>query len=146
MGKLLERLPESEAGLAWKPHAKSMSLGGICTHLANLPTWTGEIFDRAQLPDSYELECVSKGAGVRVAANGRPLGRAGDLARVLRSAFRRAPEWAVRGQAPGAFEAPHRIRSFHQFDDPNPRSGFGLRCDAASLRQASGTLSTTRRT
>jgi hypothetical protein len=35
----------------------------------------------------------------RVAANGRPLGRAGDLA-LDRTAFRRAPEWAVRGQAP----------------------------------------------
>jgi len=35
--KVLERLPDEK--LAWKPHAKSMSLGGLATHLSNLPTW-----------------------------------------------------------------------------------------------------------
>lgn len=35
--KLLERVPEDK--LAWKPHAKSMSLGGLSTHIANLPHW-----------------------------------------------------------------------------------------------------------
>ena len=35
--KLLERVPEDK--LTWKPHAKSMSLGGLSTHLSNLPTW-----------------------------------------------------------------------------------------------------------
>ena len=43
--KLLERLPDDEAALAWKPHVKSMSLGGVSTHLANIPTWAGPIFD-----------------------------------------------------------------------------------------------------
>src|SRR5437773_7851623 len=34
--KLLDRVPGDNADrLAWKPHPKSMSLGGICTHLAN---------------------------------------------------------------------------------------------------------------
>jgi uncharacterized damage-inducible protein DinB len=41
--KLLERLPDER--LAWKPHPKSMSLGGLGTHLANLPTWAGNILD-----------------------------------------------------------------------------------------------------
>jgi uncharacterized damage-inducible protein DinB len=44
--RLLERLPEDEARLAWKPHAKSMSLGGIGTHISSIPTWTTAIFDR----------------------------------------------------------------------------------------------------
>jgi uncharacterized damage-inducible protein DinB len=35
--KLLERVPEGK--LAWKPHEKSMSLGELATHLANLPRW-----------------------------------------------------------------------------------------------------------
>src|SRR6185503_7908420 len=35
--KLLERLPDDK--LAWKPHDKSMSLGGLATHLSNLPNW-----------------------------------------------------------------------------------------------------------
>jgi uncharacterized damage-inducible protein DinB len=35
--KLLERLPDDR--LPWKPHQKSMSLGGLATHLAHLPSW-----------------------------------------------------------------------------------------------------------
>ena len=35
--KLLERVPEDK--LTWKPHAKSMSLGGLSTHVANLAHW-----------------------------------------------------------------------------------------------------------
>jgi uncharacterized damage-inducible protein DinB len=51
--KLLERLPDDR--LPWKPHAKSMSLGGLATHLANLPHWGGTIlnessFDLATAP------------------------------------------------------------------------------------------------
>lgn len=39
--KLLERVPDAQ--LAWKPHAKSMSLGELATHLANIPHWSGPI-------------------------------------------------------------------------------------------------------
>ena len=51
--KLLERLPDDK--LSWKPHAKSMSLGGLATHLCNLPHWGGTIlndasFDLADAP------------------------------------------------------------------------------------------------
>ena len=35
--RLLERVPDG--GLAWKPHDKSMSLGELSGHLANLPMW-----------------------------------------------------------------------------------------------------------
>lgn len=45
--RLLERLPEAEGALAWKPHAKSMSFGGLGTHLANLPTWAALIMDQS---------------------------------------------------------------------------------------------------
>src|SRR5262245_23515096 len=41
--KLLERLPDDK--LAWKPHPKSMSLGGLGTHLTNLPLWAGTILN-----------------------------------------------------------------------------------------------------
>lgn len=36
--KLLERLPEDKLG--WKPHAKSMSLGDLATHIAHIPEWS----------------------------------------------------------------------------------------------------------
>jgi uncharacterized damage-inducible protein DinB len=35
--KLLERIPEQNA--AWKPHERSMSLGHLGVHLAQLPVW-----------------------------------------------------------------------------------------------------------
>jgi uncharacterized damage-inducible protein DinB len=56
--KLIERLPDDK--LAWKPHAKSYSLGGLATHLANLPLWAALIlneasFDLAELPPGREI-------------------------------------------------------------------------------------------
>jgi uncharacterized damage-inducible protein DinB len=56
--KLLERLPEDQR-LSWKPHAKSMSLGGLATHIATLPVWSGPIlnesfFDMAAAPPNLE--------------------------------------------------------------------------------------------
>ena len=47
--KLLDRLPDEK--LAWKPHVKSWSLGGLATHLTNLPRWTETILNEA----SYNL-------------------------------------------------------------------------------------------
>jgi uncharacterized damage-inducible protein DinB len=35
--KTLARVPEDK--LDWRPHEKSMTLGGLATHLANLPSW-----------------------------------------------------------------------------------------------------------
>jgi uncharacterized damage-inducible protein DinB len=51
--RLLERLPDDK--LSWKPHAKSMSLGGLATHLSNIPRWGETIlsdaaFDLAAAP------------------------------------------------------------------------------------------------
>jgi uncharacterized damage-inducible protein DinB len=36
--KALERIPDDK--FDWMPHEKSMAMGGLATHLANLPTWT----------------------------------------------------------------------------------------------------------
>jgi uncharacterized damage-inducible protein DinB len=43
--RLLERLPESALG--WKPHDKSMTLGQLAGHIANIPHWCSAILDRA---------------------------------------------------------------------------------------------------
>jgi uncharacterized damage-inducible protein DinB len=47
--KLIERLPDDK--LSWRPHAKSMSLGGLAQHIANLPNWGGSILDQ----DTFDL-------------------------------------------------------------------------------------------
>jgi len=48
--KLLERLPDDK--LAWKPHDKSMSLGGLATHLGHIPHWAATILHDA----SFDLD------------------------------------------------------------------------------------------
>jgi uncharacterized damage-inducible protein DinB len=47
--RLLARLPEPAFG--WKPHEKSMTLGGLATHVAQIPHWGTSILQR----DSYDL-------------------------------------------------------------------------------------------
>lgn len=47
--RLLERLPEGALG--WKPHEKSFALGGLATHLAQIPRWGATILRR----DSYDM-------------------------------------------------------------------------------------------
>ncbi len=45
--RLLALVPEAE--LAWKPHDKSMSMGQLAGHIANLPLWCLMTLDRAVL-------------------------------------------------------------------------------------------------
>jgi len=42
--RVLERVPEDK--LAWKPHAKSMTLGQLASHVAQLPDWMAYTFDQ----------------------------------------------------------------------------------------------------
>ena len=41
--RVIERVPDDK--LTWKPHGKSMSMGGLALHLANLPNWGSMILD-----------------------------------------------------------------------------------------------------
>jgi uncharacterized damage-inducible protein DinB len=43
----LERIPEGK--LDWKPHEKSMTMGGLATHLANIPTWVGHAINKDEM-------------------------------------------------------------------------------------------------
>lgn len=45
--RLLERLPDEH--MSWKPHEKSMTLGGLATHLINLLNWQIAIFQYPKL-------------------------------------------------------------------------------------------------
>ncbi|MBP1990768.1 DinB family protein [Paenibacillus eucommiae] len=55
--RILERLPEEH--MSWKPHEKSMTLGGLATHLVNLLNWKIAIlqypeFDLSTVPQRRE--------------------------------------------------------------------------------------------
>jgi uncharacterized damage-inducible protein DinB len=43
---VLERVPADK--LAWKPHDKSMSLGQLAMHIANIPTWASVTLERKE--------------------------------------------------------------------------------------------------
>ena len=45
--RTLERVPDEK--FEWKPHEKSSSLGGLATHLANIPSWTTHTFEKDEL-------------------------------------------------------------------------------------------------
>lgn len=44
--RLLDRVPEAE--FAWRPHERSMSLGELSGHLANIPMWCSAVLDAPQ--------------------------------------------------------------------------------------------------
>jgi uncharacterized damage-inducible protein DinB len=55
--RLLERVPDER--LSWKPHERSMSAGGLATHLCTIPSWASAImnedsFDLASAPPNRE--------------------------------------------------------------------------------------------
>jgi uncharacterized damage-inducible protein DinB len=45
--KALERIPDDK--LDWTPHAKSTTMRGLATHLANLVSWTVHVIERESL-------------------------------------------------------------------------------------------------
>ena len=48
--RLLDRLPD--AALSWKPHERSMTLGGLATHLSQIPHWGTAILQH----DGYDID------------------------------------------------------------------------------------------
>ena len=54
--RLLERVPDGELG--WKPHEKSMTLGQLSGHIANLPFWLSATLSAP----SYDLSAGDKEA------------------------------------------------------------------------------------
>jgi uncharacterized damage-inducible protein DinB len=57
--RLLERVPDGQ--FAWQPHPKSMSLGRLAEHLAELPQWVGATVTQSSLdlatarrPEGYQ--------------------------------------------------------------------------------------------
>ncbi|NIG54980.1 DinB family protein [Chitinophaga sp. Cy-1792] len=51
--KMLQQVPTDKLG--WKPHEKSMTMGRLATHIAELPTWIPMTFDL----DGIDLDVTS---------------------------------------------------------------------------------------
>ena len=61
--RVLERVPEAEFN--WKPHAKSMSLGQLAGHCANIAFWCSATLDA----DAYDLQSNAPEARLDVPAS-----------------------------------------------------------------------------
>ena len=61
----LERVPADK--FDWKPHEKSMAMGGLASHLANLASWTMNAIDMDSLdiapPDGPPMRLDSTPSG-----------------------------------------------------------------------------------
>jgi uncharacterized damage-inducible protein DinB len=45
--RLLQRLPQDRLG--WQPHVKSMTLGRLATHIAEIPGWVSSILEKDEV-------------------------------------------------------------------------------------------------
>lgn len=96
--KLLERVPG--AHLEWRPHEKSMTLGGLALHVATIPYWVtrvveADFFDLATAtrnPPPNSMEEILDAFDDRVAAMRRSLDAADDAALVRTWQLRRGEQ------------------------------------------------------
>jgi uncharacterized damage-inducible protein DinB len=62
--RVLERVPEDK--FAWKPHAKSFSMGALASHIVNMLLWTVDTMDKTEFDlDSVTPEEMNKAAKTR---------------------------------------------------------------------------------
>jgi uncharacterized damage-inducible protein DinB len=59
--RVLDRVPENT--FAWKPHAKSFSMGDLASHIVNMLLWTVDTMDKTEFDlDSVTPEEMNKAA------------------------------------------------------------------------------------
>ena len=62
--RVLERVPEDR--FAWRPHARSFSMGDLASHVVNMLQWTVETMDKTEFDlDSVTPEEMNKAAKTR---------------------------------------------------------------------------------
>jgi uncharacterized damage-inducible protein DinB len=106
--RLLECIPAPH--LTWKPHAKSMTMGRLATHIAEIPGWVSTILDQ----DGFDIG----------ASNYTPQ-TAGSVAEVLAMFDKNVPlaETAIRRQTLDRLSTMWRITKQGQIIMEMPRMG-----------------------
>ena len=61
--RVLDRVPDAQFG--WKPHQKSMSLGELAGHLANIPFWSSAVTNATSL----DLDSLGDAVTLKVPAS-----------------------------------------------------------------------------
>ena len=113
--RLLERLPEAE--FAWKPHDRSMALGQLAGHIANLPQWcsatlASTVFDLDALPDDARPQLPASRAAVLEEFDGKVAAARGQLTSTTDAEFMTL--WTLKKGGQEVFTLPRisAIRSF----------------------------------
>lgn len=92
--RLLERVPDAQLG--WKPHEKSMSLGGLATHLSNIPNWAGALLNQS------EFDLAGAGPNLEAKPSSAAILEAFDLS------TRQARQWLDKADA--EYQAPWTLK------------------------------------
>ena len=113
--RLLERLPEAE--FAWKPHDRSMALGQLAGHIANLPQWcsatlASTVFDLDALPVDARPQLPASRAAVIEEFDGKVAAARGQLTSTTDAEF--MTPWTLKKGGQEVFTLPRisAIRSF----------------------------------
>jgi uncharacterized damage-inducible protein DinB len=113
--RLLERLPEAE--FAWKPHARSMPLGQLAGHIANLPQWctatlASTVFDLDALPVDARPQLPASRAAVLEEFDGKVAAARNQLTSTTDAEF--MTPWTLKKGGQEVFTLPRisAIRSF----------------------------------
>ena len=113
--RLLERLPEAE--FAWKPHDRSMALGQLAGHIANLPQWcsatlASTVFDLDALPVDARPQLPASRAAVLEEFDGKVAAARNQLTSTTDAEF--MTPWTLKKGGQEVFTLPRisAIRSF----------------------------------
>ncbi len=141
--QVLERLPEP--AFAWRPHPKSYDLGGLATHLAQIPHWGSSILKH----DGHDLATAGQSRPPRCTTVAAVLERFDAHVREVRAALVEmtdgqllAPWTLRRGDASGAVGAAHRraprVRRASLHSPSRPDDGVPAPAGRAAAAAATG--------
>ena len=113
--RLLERVPDAELG--WKPHERSMTLGRLAAHIANIPYWCSvtletTVFDLDSLPPDSQRQLADSSVALVKEFDGKVAVARGKLAAALDAEL--LTPWTLKKTGQEMFTMP-RISALRSF-------------------------------
>ena len=113
--RLLERVPDTELG--WKPHERSMTLGRLAAHIANLPYWCSvtletTVFELDSLPSDSQRPLADSAVGLVREFDGKVAAARAKLAAALDAEL--LTPWTLKKSGQEMFTMP-RISALRSF-------------------------------
>jgi uncharacterized damage-inducible protein DinB len=113
--RLLERVPDGELG--WKPHERSMTLGRLAAHIANIPYWCSvtletTVFELDSLPPDSQRQLAGSSLALVKEFDGKVAAARGKLAAALDAEL--LTPWTLKKSGQEMFTMP-RISALRSF-------------------------------